>query len=116
MPRSNTEWRNRKLPPIFDPVYLIRQVKKDEYEIAKFTDGKQPETIYNVWYNGHDGTCNCPASWRDGGGPEHKHVKMVAEWIAAGKPLPVAVQHEELGLNSGDDMNEEQRGGCSTAA
>lgn len=73
--------------------YLIRDAFKPHdgktYEVSKFDWDKsdQPLTKYTVVYDGvhNKGKCNCPAGEFRRMGPNDKHVKMVAAWLANGR-------------------------------
>lgn len=62
--------------------YVIREIGKNTYEITVWGRGDTPDAIYTVKMNpkGTDGFCDCPARARC------KHIKMVKDWIKAGKP------------------------------
>lgn len=81
---------------LLDATYLIREVtprsgEKASYEIAKFTTGKQPNTVYRVVLGNRGWTCDCPGfrrvTQRDA--PKHKHVMLVNAWVKRGKPNPL---------------------------
>lgn len=61
--------------------YFIREVGKDKYEVAVFLRGDTPDNVYKVNKIGNKWSCNCPARKA----PD-KHVKMVQDWLKAGKP------------------------------
>ena len=61
--------------------YFIREVGTNKYEVTVFVRGDTPEAVYIVNKSGSKWRCNCPA--RKG---TDKHVKMVQEWLKAGKP------------------------------
>lgn len=54
-------------------MYLVRQTKKNVFEISKFEDSNYPLDVYTVTNN----KCNCPASWRSA---NCKHRKLVEEF------------------------------------
>lgn len=54
-------------------MYLVRQVKKDIYEVAKFEDSNFPTDVYTV----KSTKCNCPASYRS---KKCKHNLLVDEF------------------------------------
>mgnify|MGYP006935540783 CR=1 FL=1 len=54
-------------------MYLVRQVKKNVFEVAKFEDRNFPVDVYTITNN----KCNCPASWRSS---SCKHRKLVDEF------------------------------------
>lgn len=62
--------------------YFIREVGMHKYEVAVFLRGDTPDNVYTVQKKGGGGwMCNCPAR-----GPKDKHIKLVQEWLKAGKP------------------------------
>lgn len=54
-------------------MYLVRQIKKNTYEIAKFEDTNYAVDVYTITNN----KCNCPASWRS---TSCKHHKILTEY------------------------------------
>lgn len=66
-----------------DTDYVIREVGKDRYEVAKFVYGcAQPTAVYTVTFNKlGQGKCDCAAAVYRGTGDGDKHVKMVRKWL-----------------------------------
>jgi hypothetical protein len=63
-----------------DPDYLVREVRPDVFEIAKFTHGKEPTDIYRCQWTGKRWSCNCYS--RKG---SCKHVDIVQKFIKGKK-------------------------------
>lgn len=78
---------------IADTTYLIRELgaargADDAYEVTKFVGKKEPQASYTVSQRAGTWHCDCPGfdrSSRD----QHKHIRLVREWIAKGKPDPL---------------------------
>ena len=76
--------------------YYIRRLNNLKFEVAKFEERKEPAAVYSVRYSelSNTGRCNCPASFRKafrrnaGTGSADKHVRMVADWLKSGQPIP----------------------------
>lgn len=63
-----------------DPDYLVREVRPDTFEIAKFTHGKEPTDIYRCEWTGKTWRCNCYS--RKG---SCKHIDIVQKFIKGKK-------------------------------
>ena len=63
-----------------NPEYYIREIDKNESEIAVFKRGDTPNNVYTV--DCKKGICNCKSRG------VCKHISMVEKWIKAGKPSP----------------------------
>lgn len=53
-------------------------------EVAKFNGRTRPEAVYTVSRHSSRWTCDCAAGYRGA----CKHVRMVEEWVRAGRPSP----------------------------
>jgi len=60
-----------------DVDYIIRELGKGKYEISVWKRGDTPSAVYTCTEKGN---CTCPARGTC------KHVKLVKDWIKAGKP------------------------------
>lgn len=56
------------------------------YTVAKFNHRRFPEAVYEVKRGRFGWNCTCPASVNHG--VECKHIQMILDWVAAGKPSP----------------------------
>jgi len=75
-----------KLIEIFgDPTYLVKRRDSDTFEVAKFTDRKEPEVVYVVHQHAlNDFSTNSPGFHRMG--QAEKHIKLVKHWLKDGEP------------------------------
>lgn len=84
---------------LFEPSddYIIREVKKDHYQIAKFTHGKAPSEVYDITHFSKDSKwfCNCPSRIKP-----CKHIDMVRQWIKDGKKMFFDLEKNKEFLNN----------------
>ena len=59
-------------------MYTVREKFKNIFEIANFTDYKEPDAVYYV----KKGRCSCPASYRS---KKCKHIALVDEFVKSNK-------------------------------
>lgn len=69
-----------KKTEFFEAEYMVRRVKNRHYQVSKWTHGKDPVDVYDVWENPKSWSCNCPVR------SNCKHIKMVKQWKAEGEP------------------------------
>ena len=68
-------------------MYLIRQLKNNEFQIAKFEDRRYPVDVYTISKN----RCNCPAIRN-----ACKHKTILAEWQKNGSIVGQIVDVGEI--------------------
>lgn len=75
-----------------DPDYLVREVTKGNYQVTKWTKGKEPKEIYDIKHfeKTNKWTCNCPTKIKP-----CKHIGMVRDWIKMGKKIPFNTKENE---------------------
>lgn len=68
-----------------DPLYLVRRIAPSEFTVAKFTDRKEPEKVYEVTrLKEDDWWTDSPGYGRMG--QQEKHIRLVKRWIRDGEP------------------------------
>ena len=61
--------------------YIITKTRvKNTWEIAKFSDYKDADSVYKVNKRGNTYNCDCPGYWRQKDKSEHKHSRIVKFW------------------------------------
>jgi hypothetical protein len=61
--------------------YVVRKTrKKDTWDISKFSDYKDADSMFTVSKRGTTYSCDCPGFWRQKDKSEHKHCKIVKFW------------------------------------
>ena len=53
---------------------------KDTWQIAKFSDYKDADSVFNVSKRGRTYHRDCPGFWRQKDKSEHKHIRIVKFW------------------------------------
>ena len=66
-------------------MYLVRQQFPRTFEIANFTDRKEPDAVYHI----RGGKCSCPAAW---GKKSCKHQSILKVF----QSLPVGAWYFEI--------------------
>lgn len=62
--------------------YVVTKTKKPRsWEIAKFSDYKDADSLYQVSKRGNKYWCNCPGFARQKNKEEHKHCLIVKHWV-----------------------------------
>ena len=79
-----------------DPDYIIREVSKDRYQVAKFTHGKAPSEVYDITHFSKDSrwSCTCPSKIKP-----CKHIDSVRQWIKDGKKMFFDLEKNKEFLN-----------------
>lgn len=66
-----------------DPQYAIKRRGPTAFQVAKFTDAKGPDAVYDVGFRDGHWHCNCFA----GRGDRDKHANLVCQFLAEGEPM-----------------------------
>lgn len=87
-----------KLLELFgDPMYTVKRKTNDEFEVAKFTDRKEPEAVYKVRQGApNDFSTDSPSYFRMG--QADKHIKLVKRFIRDGEPSLTAYKFDSSGV------------------
>lgn len=104
--------------------YLVSLMENNHYDVAKFDTSASPDGIYKVVMIPHDKAawCSCPGfrsmqakSLTDPKCGEHKHVRIVGEFIRLGNPQLTAfwfnpttnaVEHNQFGFPLEEILND----------
>ena len=66
-----------------NPLYALRSVGDNAYQMAKFDSDFNVEIIYNLVAKGHDFSCDCPANNRSVVLKKCKHRRMMVVMLGA---------------------------------
>ena len=84
-------------------LYLVKDTNtKNTWEISKFSDYKDADSVYKVTKKGKSYHCDCPGYWRQKDKSEHKHSRIVKFWEEElEKPIGMALwfENDEIEYN-----------------
>lgn len=69
------------------PDYIIKENKPHQYVISKWTKDKAPDQVYTITEKSNKFSCTCPGN--SAKKVECVHIKMLKDWIKAGKPSAI---------------------------
>ena len=75
-----------------DVDYIVKEIGKEKYEVSVWKRGDTPSNVYTCTEKGY---CTCPARGTC------KHVKLLRDWIKAGKPNKFFTKNVKLAVKRG---------------
>lgn len=63
-----------------DTYTVINTNVENTWQITKFSDYKDADSVFKVTKRGQSYHCDCPGYWRQKDKTEHKHIRIVKFW------------------------------------